>query len=384
MSVGIQLTGLGAYVPANILRNEDMTRLVDTSDEWIVSRTGIRSRRVVAGDEGVVEMAIYAAHDALASGGLQGEDIDLILVATSTSECVYPMVSCRVQQAIGAHRAAGFDLVAACTGFVNAMVVAKQFLMTGAAKNVLVVGSDVHSRVTDWTDRNTCILFGDGAGACVLSAVPASQNRVFHSDMHMDGGKGHYLTLGTAHQNAPLVAPRSAINPLVYMNGREVFKFAVGTVPLSIRTTVTGSGWTLADVDYLVLHQANSRIMDAMAEKLSLPMARLLVSMADYGNTSAASIPIAINDAMLDGRMRPGQKIVMCGFGAGLSWASIALEWSLADKRQAAHCNTLTRSETLRKTVPLAAATDVCEGDRNHDAGASHAHPRQLVACGGG
>lgn len=329
---GISLAGIGAYVPETVVTNDDISKLVDTSDEWIASRTGIRERRIVRGDESVADLAIQAAKQALASAGIAGEEVELIIVASSTPDTIYPAVACQVQHAIGATRAAGFDMALACTGFVYAMVIAQQFLKTGMYKTALVIGADIHSRFTDWTDRNTCVLFGDGAGACVMRAEPGPDN-ILASDLHLDGSKGMELTLFTEAPNCPLVPGRSPAKPHVYMNGREVFKFAVGTVPKSIQETLDRAGLSIDQLDHLLLHQANIRIMQAMSEKLNIPEERLIINLDKYGNTSAASIPIALNEAVLDGRVKPGQLLAMCGFGAGLAWATAVVRWTCVDQR---------------------------------------------------
>ncbi|MBY0403497.1 MAG: ketoacyl-ACP synthase III, partial [Cyanobacteria bacterium] len=301
---GVSLMGIGAYLPETEITNDDLSKLVETSDEWIASRTGIRARRVVKGDEAVHDLAIAAAKDALQSAGMDGEEIDLIIVATSTPDTIYPGVCCLVQHAIGANRAAGFDLALGCTGFVYGLVVAQQFLLTGMYKTALIIGADIHSRYTDWSDRNTCVLFGDGAGATILKATPGNNN-LLASDLHLDGAKGDDLKLHTNAPNCPLVSERSKNYPYVSMNGREVFKFAVSTIPKSILHTLGKAGIGLDELDHLVLHQANIRIMQSISEKLNFPEEKLIINLDKYGNSSAASIPIALNEAVLSGRVKP-------------------------------------------------------------------------------
>ncbi len=330
---GIRFAGIGAYVPKRCISNDEIATLVDTSDEWIQSRTGIKTRHVVSGDESVADLAIEAANEALASAGMQGSEIELIIVASSTPDTIYPAVACQVQTAIGANRAAGFDMALACSGFVYGLIIAQQFLKTGMCKTALVVGADIHSRYTNWHDRNTCILFGDGAGAAILTAERGADDNIFASDLHLDGAKGMELTLFTQAENCPLVEPKTPVNDYVYMNGREVFKFAVGVVPKSIQEVLDRSGLKIEDVDHVVLHQANIRIMQAMSEKLNIPEERLIVNLDRFGNTSAASIPIALNEAVLNGRVKPGDLMVMCGFGAGLAWATSIMRWTAVDQR---------------------------------------------------
>lgn len=330
---GVSMVGIGAFAPPHVVTNDHIATLVETSDEWITTRTGIRTRHVVSGDESVADLAIGAAREALASAGMEGNEIDLIIVASSTPDTIYPAVACQVQNAIGATRAAGFDMALACSGFVYGLVIAEQFLKTGMYKSAMVIGADIHSRYTNWHDRNTCILFGDGAGAAILKAEHGGADHILASDLHLDGSKGMELTLFTQSENCPLVAPKTPVNHYVYMNGREVFKFAVGVVPKSIQEVLDRAGLTIDDLDHVVLHQANIRIMQAMSEKLNISEDRLIVNLDKYGNTSAASIPLALNEAVLNGRVKPGDLMVMCGFGAGLAWGTTVLRWTQVDQR---------------------------------------------------
>ncbi len=348
---GISMVGIGAHVPMHRITNDDIATLVDTSDDWIASRTGIRSRHVVSGDESVADLAIAATKEALASAGMEGSEIELIIVASSTPDTIYPAVACQVQTEIGAVNAAGFDMALACSGFVYALVVAQQFLKNGMYKTALVIGADIHSRYTNWHDRNTCILFGDGAGAAILKAEPNTVDNILANDLHIDGSKGMELTLFTQAENCPLVAPKTPVNNYVYMNGREVFKFAVGVVPKSIQKVLERSNLKIDDIDHLVLHQANIRIMQAMSERLNIPEERLIVNLDRYGNTSAASIPLALNEAVLQGRVKPGELLVMCGFGAGLAYGTSILRWTHVDKRLP-----LAKQEEFQKLVPTTAA----------------------------
>lgn len=330
---GIRWAGIGAYIPENTITNDDLTQLVETSDEWITTRTGIKQRQVVSGSQSVGDLAIAAAKDALESAGMKGEDIELIIVATSTPDTIYPAAACLVQEAIGAKNAAGFDLALACSGFVYSSVVAQQFLRTGMYKNALVIGADIHSRFVDWYDRNVCVLFADGAGAAIYTAEYGAEDHFLANDLHIDGAKSQELTLYVNNPNCPLVSPRDDVKNTVEMNGREMFKFAVGVVPESIRTTAKQAGIAIDDIDHLVLHQANIRIMQAMSEKLNIPPEKLVTNLAKVGNTSAASIPIAINEAVLKGQIKPGELLMLCGFGAGVAWGSSLVKWSCVDKR---------------------------------------------------
>jgi 3-oxoacyl-[acyl-carrier-protein] synthase-3 len=327
------MAGIGAYVPESVITNDDLTKLVETSDEWISTRTGIRERHVVSGNETVADLAIEAAREALKSAGKAPEEIDLIIVATSTPDTIYPAVSCQVQEALGIGNAAGFDMALACSGFVYATITAYQFLKTGAAKNALVIGADIHSRFTNWEDRNTCIIFGDGAGAAVYSGIPDEEDSILGFDMHIDGSKGKELTLFVESENCPLVEKRDQPEKYLYMNGREMFKFAVGVVPKSIRAVTDAAGIAIDDIDHLVLHQANIRIMQAMSDKLNIPQEKMVANIDRIGNTSAASIPIALNEAVLNGEVKPGELLLLCGFGAGVAWGSTILRWTCVDQR---------------------------------------------------
>ncbi len=330
---GISMIGIGACVPKTVITNDDLATLVETSDEWVRTRTGIKQRQVVSGDETVADLAIVAAKDALASAGISSEEIDLIIVATSTPDTIYPAVSCQVQHAIGAKNAAGFDMALACSGFVYATVTAQQFLKNGMYKKALIIGADIHSRFVDWYDRNTCVLFADGAGAAILSAELGAEDNFLANDLHIDGSKGNELTLYNETKNCPLVEPRSKANPHVSMNGREMFKFAVGVVPKSIKATLDQAGIAIDDLDHLVLHQANIRIMQAMSEKLNIPPEKMITNLEHTGNTSAASIPIALNEAVLKGEVKPGELLLFCGFGAGVAWGTTILRWTCVDQR---------------------------------------------------
>jgi len=309
--------------------------LVDTNDEWIVSRTGFKERHVVSGNEMLWDLSIDASKKALAFAGIDGSQVDLIIHASSTPDYIYPQGCGVVQQAIGAKNAFGFDMVMGCSGLIYAMGTAIEFLKNGTAKTALVIGSDTHSRYTDWYDRNTCVLFGDGAGAFILTSTDVeSENDILAVDLALDGFKGEHIKLPINRDNCPLVEPhvfeeKSAI----YMNGREVFKFAVGEVPKFIERAVAASGVAMQDLDHIILHQANARIMGAMSERLNVPEEKMVLRVENYGNTSAATIPLALNDVIADGTLQPGHKIVLCGFGTGMAIATVVLRWSAVDQR---------------------------------------------------
>lgn len=333
---GVAINGIGVALPPHVIKNDDLTSLVDTSDEWIFTRTGFKERRVVAGDEMVTDLGIKAAKNALAYAGMPGEAIEMIVFASSTPDYIYPAGCGVVQQAIGATRAFGFDVAMGCSGLIYALGIAIQFIENGTVQTALVVGADSHSRYTDWSDRNTCVLFGDAAGAFVISRKPAGQpSDVLALDFMLDGAKGEQIRLPINRDNCPLVAPRTFTEKsAIYMNGREVFKFAVGDVPKRIQATLEKANMTPKDVDYFVLHQANSRIMSAMTERLGTRPEQIIESLERYGNTSAATIPLALYDALEAGQVNPGNRVVLCGFGAGLAVATAVVQWNCVDQRK--------------------------------------------------
>jgi 3-oxoacyl-[acyl-carrier-protein] synthase III len=323
---GVRVVASGSALPPTVLTNDDMSRLVETTDEWIQTRTGIQARRVLSGDEMLTDLCIQAARNALNMADMDGEAIDLVIVATTTPDERYPATAARVQHAIGANRAFGFDLALACTGFVAAFITAEQFLRSGLYKNALIIGADAHSRVMDWTDRNTCVLFGDAAGAVILQASETDDG-ILGVEGRLDGSKADELHADYQLNNCPLVPQPTPRSPYVQMNGREVFKFAVGVVPHSILNVLKKAGHTVDDIDVLVLHQANVRIMDAMNERLHIDREKMVINLDRYGNTSAATVPVALDEAVRTGMVQPGSKVMTCGFGGGLAWASSYFIW---------------------------------------------------------
>ena len=312
------ITGIGHRVPARILSSADLEKMVETSDEWIRSRTGIEERRIVAEGETLAHICEAAARDALENAGLSAADLDLIIVATCTPDNFFPSTAAQVQHALGA-RCGAFDMEAACSGFVYALITASQFIATGVMKNVLVVGGEVMSRYLDWTDRNTCILFGDGAGAAIVSAVDEGFG-ILGFDLGADGGGGELLRCA--------VRPSEGNNGKIFQSGREVYKFAVEQMGESAVRALRNCGLTGDDVDVLVPHQANIRIIQSAAKRLKMPMEKVFVNLQKYGNTSAATIPIALSEACQEGRIKRGDTVVLVGFGAGLTWASAVLKWN--------------------------------------------------------
>ncbi|MEE3951125.1 beta-ketoacyl-ACP synthase III [Peribacillus frigoritolerans] len=309
MNAGI--LGLGRYLPDKIVTNADLEKIMDTSDEWIRTRTGIEERRIANDDIDTSDMAYEAAKAALKNAEISAEEIDMILVATVTPDQSFPSVACMIQEKLGAMKASAMDVSAACAGFMYAMITAQQFIKTGAYKHVLIVGVEKLSKVTNWEDRNTAVLFGDGAGAAVLGPVSDGKG-VLSFELGADGTGGkHLLQEGD----------------FIHMNGREVFKFAVRQMGESSLGVLDKAGLTKEDVDLLVPHQANIRIMEASRERLGLPLEKMTKTVHKYGNTSSASIPMALVEEMEAGRIKNNDLIVMVGFGGGLTWGAIALRW---------------------------------------------------------
>lgn len=330
----VALTGVGKGLPESVITNNDLEKLVDTSDEWIVSRSGIKERRVVSGNETAASLATKAANEALAFAGVDAKEVDLVICATSLPDKLYPSTACEVQFAIGASNAAAFDLVAACSGLIYGMKVANNFIATGEYKNVLVIGVDLHSRFVNWTDRTTCVLFGDGAGALLLQRAEDGQNDILGIDINADGRKASELKIPLAGSNCPLVEKNTQELQHVSMNGREIYKFAVNTVPEAITKLLSKINLTLNDVDKYLLHQANIRIIQAISEKLNENSDKFYANLHKYGNTSSASIAIALTDAVEENQVNSPSILVMSGFGAGLTWGTAVVKWRAKDKRK--------------------------------------------------
>lgn len=324
-SIGI--VGYGKYVPEKVLTNADLEKMVDTNDEWIVSRTGIRERHIAAPEQATSDLAYEAAVRALESAGLAPEDIELIIVATVTPDMTFPSTACILQDKLGAKKAAAFDLSAACSGFVYSMATANGFLQTGMYKNALIIGADALSRITDYSDRNTCVLFGDGAGAVVLGEVPAGRG-FLSFDLGAEGAGGPLLKLEGGGSRMP--ASRETVEGgkhFIYMNGREVFKFAVRVMGSATEEVLHKAGKTKEDIDLLVPHQANIRIIQSAMQRLDLPEEKVVINVDKYANTSAASIPLALVEAAEEGRMKEGDTVLLVGFGGGLTWGASVLVW---------------------------------------------------------
>ncbi len=331
----IKILGVGAYAPETVITNDDLSKLVDTSDEWIYSRTGIKKRHVVSGNETAADLAAKAAKDALDFAGVSADEIDFIIVGTSLPDNLYPSTACEVQREIGATKAFAFDLVAACSGFVYSLSTAAMFLRAGGYKRALVIGVDIHSRFIDWTDRGTCVLFGDGAGAFVVeSSDDEAENELLGMDLNADGSKGRELTIPLTGKNCPLAEPNDIKPSFVNMNGREIFKFAVSEVPKSVEKVVKSAGLTMEQLDFVVPHQANTRIVQAISDRMNYPIEKFILNIEEYGNTSTASIPMAFCEAVKENKVPKGSHIVLTGFGGGLTWASALIKWNAVDKRK--------------------------------------------------
>lgn len=326
-SLGIAITGSGSATPVTQLSNDDLGKVVDTSDEWITARTGIRQRRIAAPTLSLTAIATEAARQALDMVGLSPLEIDLIILATSTADDLFGSASL-VQAHLGATRAVAFDLTAACSGFVFGLVTAAQFIRNGVYQSVLLIGADVLSRWVDWSDRRTCVLFGDGAGAVVLQAN--ERDRLLGFELRSDGSQNQCLQLEFQAQAYPLasgVVAGQGTYQSITMDGREVYRFAVQQVPEVIEKALHRADLTPDQIDWLLLHQANQRILDAVARRLEIPAHKVISNLANYGNTSAASIPLALDEAVRQQQIQPGDTIVTSGFGAGLTWGAAVFQW---------------------------------------------------------
>lgn len=328
MTLYAHITGWGIALPNKILTNDELAKSVETDDEWIRSRTGIRERRIAAPDQSTASLAAEAALNALRMANVPPDKLELIIVSTSSPEHIFPSTASLVQDAIGAVNAGAFDLSAACTGFIYALNMATQAIRSGSIKCALVVGSETLSRYVDWSDRNTCILFGDGAGAFVLQASE-QPGGVISSVLHSDGSGGDLLSLPAGGSKLPAsLETVQNRQHFIQMNGREVFRFATRVMAQATQEALQQAGWRVEDLHLVVPHQANQRIIEAAAKGLKLPMEKFVVNLERFGNTSTASIPLAVCEAAHDGRLRRGDKLVLVGFGAGLTWGAVSLIWA--------------------------------------------------------
>jgi 3-oxoacyl-[acyl-carrier-protein] synthase III len=325
--LGIAIIGSGSAVPETSIDNEALSQLVETSDEWITTRTGIRQRHLALPTESLSVLATAASSQAIAAAGIKATDIDLILLATSTPDDLFG-TACRIQAQLGATNAVAFDLTAACSGFVFGLVTAAQYIRTGVYQNVLLVGADILSRWVDWQDRRTCVLFGDGAGAVVLQANDS--DRLLGFALKSDGSQNHYLNLnyeGSPKELIPGTEITQGTFQPITMNGKEVYRFAAQKVPEIIDKALFQANLTIDQIDWLLLHQANQRILDTVAQRLNIPEHKVISNLANYGNTSAASIPLALDEAVQQGKIKPNDIIAASGFGAGLTWGAAIFQW---------------------------------------------------------
>jgi 3-oxoacyl-[acyl-carrier-protein] synthase-3 len=328
MSPFAHITGWGMAVPERVLTNNEIAQMVETSDEWIFSRTGIRERHIAGAEDTTASLATQAGMRALEMAGLKPSAIDLIIVSTSSPEYIFPATACLVQDRLGASRAGAFDLSAACSGFIYGLNMATQTIRSGSIRNALVIGAETLSRLVDWQDRNTCVLFGDGAGAFVLQAGD-ERSGLLSAVMRSDGSGGNLLIVpggGSAHPTTYETVHQGLHH--IQMNGREVFRFATRVMAQATQEAVKNAGLTMQDIQLVIPHQANSRIIEAAVKSLDLPMECCFINLDRYGNTSTASIPIATCEAIQQDRLKPGDKVVFVGFGAGLTWGAAVVEWS--------------------------------------------------------
>lgn len=322
-----RIIGTGSYLPERVLDNKYFEKIVDTSNEWIMERTGIKERHVAEPNVATSDIATIAAKKALKSAGVKAEDIEVIIVATITPDMFFPPTACFVQKNIGATKAAAFDISAVCSGFIFGLTIADAFIKSGKYKNALVIGAEVMSKIIDYTDRNTCVIFGDGAGAAVV--IPEKGNRgILSTNIHSDGNYAHLIQMPGGGTRNPIT--KEMIDKrlhYVHMQGRETFKIAVRSMEQSCLEVLKQNKLTADDIDIVVPHQANKRIIDALAERLRIPEEKIILTVHKHGNTSAASVPLALDEAISDGRIKTGCHVLMTAFGGGLNWGSILLRW---------------------------------------------------------
>ena len=316
-----RIIGTGGYLPPKVLTNHDLARMVDTSDDWIVSRTGIRQRHIAGDDQFASDLALEASRKALAAAGIRADQLSLILVATTTPDMVFPSTACILQAKLGASGCPAFDLQAVCSGFVYALATANLFIRAGQCRYALVVGAELYSRILDWTDRSTCVLFGDGAAAVVVTA--SEQPGIMGATLHADGSYAKILCVPGQVSGGGVRG-----KAFVTMEGNAVFKFAVRVLEEAVEETLHLHGLTRSAIDWLIPHQANLRIFEATARKLGLPMEKVIVTVDRHANTSAASIPLALDEAVRDGRIRGGQHVLLEAVGGGFTWGAVLMRWS--------------------------------------------------------
>ncbi|WP_300086141.1 beta-ketoacyl-ACP synthase III [uncultured Nitrosomonas sp.] len=315
-----RIIGTGSYLPEKILTNQDLESMVDTSDEWIRTRTGIEQRHIAAEGQMASDLALKASQNAIDAAGLQAKDIDLIIVATTTPDMIFPSTACILQNKLGTSRGPAFDIQAVCSGFIYALATADMFVSSGKARNALIVGTEVYSRIMDWNDRTTCVLFGDGAGAVVLARD--QKPGILSSHLHADGNYNQVLSAPASIHSGKIQG-----TPFVTMEGSTVFKFAVKVLEEAVLEALQENQLQTSDIDWLIPHQANIRIITSTAKKLGIPEEKVVKTVSQHGNTSAASVPLALDQAVRDGRILPGQHIILEGVGGGFTWGSVLVRW---------------------------------------------------------
>ena len=319
----LRIAGVGYCVPDTVITTDDLTKLYETSDEWIYTRTGIKERRVVSGNESAVDLGVKAAENALNKSGFKAEDIDCVIAAASAPPQLYPALACDIQTRLGIpNYVPSFDLTAACTGLIYSLQVARGLIGSGLYKNILIVAADNNSRLVDWKDRGTSILFGDGAGAMVVTEAEDGVDDIMSLDVRADGSIGQYISLNMAGENCPLVEPCDVVDSKVHMAGRDVYKFVVSTLPNYVDKAIELAGLKAEDINYLIPHQANQRIIEALQQRLQYSDEKVISNIKYYGNTSAASIPIALVEGVEKGKIKLGSTAILCGFGAGMTWGA--------------------------------------------------------------
>jgi len=326
--IPVAIAGTGSYLPERVMTNKDLESIVDTTDEWITTRTGIKSRHIAADGQNTSDLATEAAKNALENAGIEAADIDLIIVGTITPDTLTPATACYVQHNIGATSALAFDVSAACSGFLYAMEIAQRMISDGAFKNALIIGAEKLSAFTNWSDRNTCVLFGDGAGAAVLTRGSEDTGRILATKVGTDGSQSSILNIPGGGSACPTTIDNADQKlASLAMQGREVFKQAVNAMKRSSEAVIEDAGLTADNIKLVIPHQANLRIIDAIADRLTIPNEKVFVNLHKYGNTSAAAVAIALDEAHREGKFERGDNIILVGFGAGLTWAAVAIEW---------------------------------------------------------
>ena len=320
-AIPLRIAGVGYSVPKTVVTNEDLTKLYDTSDEWIYSRTGIKERRLVSGSENALDLGIEAAQRALSKSNINANDIELIIVASSAPPQLYPAIGCRIQAALGIpNNIPAFDITAACSGLIYALSIARGYIASGIYKNILIVATDSNSRLLNWEDRTVSILFGDGAGAMVVTASEDGVDDIISIDIRSDGAIGDLISLELAGQNCPLVEPREEKPQFIQMNGKEVYRFVARVLPEYVENLIANANMKAEEIDYLIPHQANLRIIQAVQERLGYAEEKVVTNIKYYGNTSAASIPLALVEGVEKGKVKLGSTAILTGFGAGMTW----------------------------------------------------------------